>query len=107
MRLNRIGPNCKYLPASEIKPLLFDTQQNDECESKIESPKDSQIPETLDSVKANEDICTIKGDENENKSQEKPNLSVEKISTEDLQVTFNEIEISFRQLNQTRMIDCH
>ena len=68
------------------------------CESKIESPKDSQIPETLDSVKTNEDICTIKGDENENKSQEKPNLSVEKISTKDSQVTFNEIDLQENQM---------
>ena len=55
--------------------------------SKIESSKDSQSPETLDWVKTNEDICTIKGDENENKSQAKPNLSVEKLLTEDSQVT--------------------
>ena len=84
---------------SEIKPLLFDTQQNDEYESKLESPKDSQITETLDLVKTSEDISTIKGDENENKSQENSNLSVEKISTEALQVILFEIDCAIFYTN--------
>jgi hypothetical protein len=76
------------------EPTVADELQTDEYKSKLESPKNSQITESLNLVKTNEDISTIKGEENENKSQENPNLSVEKIPTEALQVTFNEIDIT-------------
>ena len=56
----------------------------------------------MDSVKANEDICTIKEDENENKSQETPNLSVEKISTEALQA-FPETKTCHNEVIQSKL----